>query len=132
MCDKKPGIAIIKGKTGSSGWNGVNVINVKISVNVSKSKKIARVTVKFTEDAAKAITDSQYIIPRIDLDNNRIYFEGSDLISGFKITAMSKNTRVIVFTCPKEIECSDSFKGVYSLDFDSQYKMHFIKYRGTS
>ena len=125
MAEKKPGIAIIKNKTERYGWNGKNV---RISTSISYSRKAVRVTVRFTTEVAEKITTTQYITPRIDVENERIYFEESNCDSGFKVAIMSKHSRFLQFSCPSGIKCSDNFDGIYDIDFDPNYKMYFVDF----
>lgn len=125
MDNLKPGIAILKKRQGETVWNKNTV---RITVSEYATKKSNRVIVRFTTETSEKITKSRYIIPRIDTENNRIYFEEGKKNEGFKLALISKHSRFLYFTCPETIKNPELFEGTYNIDFDSRYDLYFIDY----
>ena len=79
----------------------------------------------FYGDIHKKITDHDYIQIGVDLEQNRIYFQGGTSVNGYKLT--STGNVVNIRSTNYFVEKLAAYVGVYDLLFDEDQKLYYIQ-----
>ena len=114
---------IIKNK---SGYSCPKLSDVKLSIN-SGGGGTKTFVVTFYNGNHKKVTTTNFIIPSIDSDLNRLYFETGNHIEGFKVSdsGSSKITPKIRFHIDNEDEWKNRV-GFFNLVFDSSERLYYV------
>lgn len=100
--------------------------DIKLAIN-SGGGNTKAVVVTFYNDNYKKVTTTEFILPSIDKDLNRLYFETGNHIEGFKISSTGTNSNApkIRFHIDKVSEWENKI-GYFNLLFDSSEKLYYI------
>lgn len=124
-------IVIEKGSKGKREYKGktVRISAHKAGKKRDGSQKV-RTSIYFYNGAARAISDSGYILMKYSVDDKRLYFEDSPKSADSYKIYKSANDRMLsewTATYSKLLEW-DMIEGVYKLEYDYDEQLYYIQF----
>lgn len=115
---------------GTTGRNNTGRKEVRLGVNragrTADGSQRYSLVIRFTEDAWKKATDTEYVAVDNDEDLKRLYFVSGNSDEGFKLTGPGK-VKSISFAIQDKTEWEKA-KGCYFLLKDSESGDYYIDY----
>lgn len=103
--------------------------DVKISIN-KNGHNSRNCVVAFYNNNHRKVTTSDFIIPSIDDELGRLYFEIGDSDEGFKLTMTKGNTDIRRFSFTiRDNDLWAERAGTYNLLYDSSEKLYYLDFR---
>ena len=113
---------------------GRSTINRKdVALRINKSGLSADgnqryvVAIRFTDNAYKKASKSEYVVLEIDDEFNRLYFITAEQDEGYKLTASGKNAKFKSITfAVNHIDDWEALVGDYDMKKDINYNTYYI------
>lgn len=113
--------------TKSLGRGGFTIGDVKLTINKNGGNRTA-INIAFYNDSFKKTTTTEYVVPSIDEELGRLYFETANSNEGFKLTSNRDcSTHRIVFVI-KDVAEWEARTGSYNLLYDAKEKLYYIDF----
>ena len=101
--------------------------DVRLSIHNGGSGNSSAFVATFYNGSHKMVSTTEYIIPSLDVEVNRLYFETGNSANGFKISAGStKQAAPKIRFAIKNVDEWKGRVGTFNLSFDTNERLYYV------